>query len=75
MMTTAQLKLNSKVASLSTSQLCEAFELTNDNYDSAIPVVRGAIMDELESRNPEAFNVWMGSEVVADMDKPSKFFA
>ena len=73
-MTTAQIKLNSKVASLSTNQLCEAFELTNSNNDRAIPVVRGAIMDELESRNPAAFNAWMESDVVSDMDKPSKFF-
>jgi hypothetical protein len=49
--------------------------LTNNNNDSAIPVVRGAIMDELESRNSAAFSDWMGCEVVADMDKPSKFFA
>jgi hypothetical protein len=75
MMTTAQIKMNNKVASLSTRQLCEAFELTNNNNDSAIPVVRGAIMDELESRNSAAFSDWMGCEVVADMDKPSKFFA
>ena len=73
-MTTAELKLNNKVAGLTTAQLCEAFELTNGSEDLAIPVVRGALMNELESRDPVAFEAWMLSEVVSDMDKPSKFF-
>jgi hypothetical protein len=74
-MTTAQIKMNSLVGSMTTAMLCEAFELTNGNKDAAIPTVRGAIMDELESRDPEAFDKWMDSDVVTDMDKPSKFFA
>ena len=73
-MTTAELKLNNKVAGLTTAQLCEVFELTNGSEDLAIPVVRGALMNELESRDPVAFEAWMLSEVVSDMDKPSKFF-
>jgi hypothetical protein len=73
-MTTAEIQLNSKVASLTTRQLCEAFELTNENNDDVIPVVRGVIMNELESRNQSAFDAWMGTDVVSEMDKPSKFF-
>ncbi len=74
-MTTAQLKMNGLVESMTIKMLCEAFELTNGNKDAAIPTVRGAIMDELEARDPEAFDRWMDSDVVTDMDKPSKFFA
>lgn len=74
-MTTAQIQMNEMVASLTTAKLCEAFELTNDNNDAAIPTVRGVIMDELEARNPEAFLTWMECEIAADIDKPSKFFS
>lgn len=73
-MTTAEMKLNSKVASLTTRQLCEVFEGTNGNHEDAIPVVRGAVMSELEKRNQAAFDAWMDSDAVADMDKPSRFF-
>ena len=74
-MTTAQIKMNSLVGSMTTAMLCEAFELTNGNKDAAIPTVRGSIMNELESRDPQAFDRWMDSDIVTDMDKPSKFFA
>jgi hypothetical protein len=73
-MTVAEMKMKSKVSSLTTAQLCETFELTNANNDTSIPIVRGSIMDELEARDLQAFNAWMECEIVSDMDKPSKFF-
>ncbi len=62
-------KQNDLMNEMSISQLCEAFELTND------PTVRGWIMDELETRNADSFNNWMETENVEMMDFPSKFFA
>jgi len=75
-MTTAQAKakLTSKISSLTTKQLCESFELTNNMTDETLPIVREAIMNELEARNPTAFELWMLCEEVASMDMPSKFY-
>lgn len=43
-------------------RLVEMFELTDENTDESIPTVRGWIMEELEERNPKAFEAWMLSE-------------
>jgi hypothetical protein len=63
-----------KVAVLNTKELCEAFELTNDINDDTIPMIRGLLMDELEKRDPTAFDAWIEVENPAEMDYPSKFF-
>lgn len=57
-----------------TKQLCEAFELTNNLDTSEAPIAREALMDELEKRNPEAFESWIMTEDVDEMDFPSLFF-
>ena len=44
---------------MSTKQLIEVFVMTGKNNDENIPTVRGWIMDELEERNPEAFDKWL----------------
>ena len=63
-----------KLKAMTTNQLCEAFTLTNNNHSEEIPMVRGWIMDELESRNGIAFEAWMMTEDVKLMDNPTSFF-
>lgn len=48
--------------------LLDQWELTTENNDQAIYEVRGWLMDELESRNPEAFNAWLESEAADDKE-------
>ena len=46
--------------SLPLPQLVEAFEMTDTMpMTPELPQVREWIMDELEARNPEAFEAWM----------------
>lgn len=73
-MATTQNKLTSRIGSMTTSQLCEVFRGTTGHRDEVIPVVRGAIMDELEARNKVAFDRWMDSEQADEVDSPGKFF-
>lgn len=73
-MTATKNKLTSRIGSMTTSQLCDVFTGTNGNRDEAIPVVRGAIMDELEARNKAAFDRWMDSDQAGEVDSPGKFF-
>ena len=45
-----------------TETLIESFEMTSDMKISAeVAMTRGWIMDELDKRNPEAFEKWMDS--------------
>ena len=54
----------------STAQLLDLWELTTSNPNEYIPVVRGWLMDELESRHPEAFDKWLdGDAEDADLRK------
>ena len=59
---TATAKIANLFAQLSTEKLIESWELTDTNKDPNISTVRGWLMDELESRNPEAFNTWMEAD-------------
>lgn len=52
---------------LSTGQLVSTFIQTGEMIDAGHPdtnlyTVRGWIMDELEARDPEAFNAWLDSD-------------
>ena len=49
-----------------TSQLVLDFLATTNNWDPEIPIVRGWIMDELERRNPEAFEAWLDGDDISD---------
>ena len=49
-------------------QLVEQFELTESMNDKNIPTVRGWLMDEIESRNPEGFDAWLDSENCCDSE-------
>lgn len=52
-----------KLLAMSTSQLVECFTLTDSRMsDPSIPMVRGWIMDELESREPKRFQNWINDE-------------
>lgn len=46
--------------------LLDEWELTSNVDDPSIPTVRGWLMDELESRNSEAFNAWLDQEAPED---------
>lgn len=58
-MTNAEKKARELIAKLSTENLLSQWELTTNCNDVNIPTVRGWLMDELEKRNPEAFNEWL----------------
>ena len=68
---TATAKIAKIFAQLSTEKLIESWELTDTNKDDNISTVRGWIMDEMERRNPEAFEAWMEADAHA---KARQFF-
>lgn len=57
----------------STKELVSDFLATSDKRDPRIPMVRGWIMDELERRNPKAYERWIDSEECRDEDLPKYF--
>lgn len=61
-MTTAEMKARKMISNLSLNTLLDQWELTSIVNDEHIPTVRGWLMDELEKRNPEAFDRWLDSE-------------
>ena len=73
-MTTAELKMSKIIKTMTTRQICEAYEATNTNNDPSVPTVRGALMSELEARDASAFDAWIMTDNVVEMDKPSMFF-
>lgn len=70
-MKAAEAKAVRMVAGRSTEQLVTMFEMTETMDGENIPTVRGWIMDELERRDPEAFDKWLDSME----DSPRKFYA
>ena len=71
-MTAAEKKAKDMIAKLSTAEVVKQFELT-EAMDATFQVatVRGWLMDELEKRDAEAFDLWMESEE----GSPRAFFA
>lgn len=61
-MTNAEKMARAKVAARRTCDLVNDFILTGRIADPNIPTVRGWIMDELEKRNPAAFESWLDDE-------------
>lgn len=47
------------IENMSTNQIIEVFIMTEQINDKNIPTVRGWLMDELEKRNPDAFDRWL----------------
>ena len=58
-MSRAEQKARELISKQTTEELLTQWELTNVVNDENIPTVRGWLMDELEKRNPEAFNKWL----------------
>lgn len=56
------------IKSMSLEKLIELFELTENMNDENIPTVRGWLMDEIESRNPDGFGAWIESDFPEDKD-------
>ena len=50
------------------ADLLDEWELTTNIRKPEIATVRGWLMDELESRNPEAFNAWLEQDEPEDSD-------
>lgn len=69
-MTKAEARARKIISIQTLDKLIEQFELTETNNDPYIPTVRGWLMDELGSRDPDAFDTWLESEE----DSPRKFF-
>ncbi len=69
-MTKAEEKARFLIACRTMKQLIEDFEMTETNNDQYIYIVRGWIMDELEKRDPEAFDKWIDS----NEENPKEFF-
>lgn len=63
-MTKQEQKAREMLANSTLGDLLDEWELTSNINDPEIATVRGWLMDELESRNPEAFNAWL------DLDAP-----
>lgn len=54
------------LANSTLGDLLDEWELTSNINDPEIATVRGWLMDELESRNPEAFNTWLDQDAPED---------
>ena len=56
----AEKNARTMLSRLSTEQLIKEFDMTEDiPITLELSMVRGWIMDELEKRNPEAFDKWL----------------
>ena len=44
---------------MKTEKLLELWETTTESTDENVSIVRGWLMDEIERRNPEAFEEWL----------------
>lgn len=65
-------KAKALIAARSTLSLLECFEATNGMNGEGVSTTRGWLMDELETRNPAAFERWL--EATPATDSPRAFF-
>lgn len=61
-MTNAEMRAKEILSNQTLGDLLDEWELTTTINDSNIYRVRGWLMDELEKRNPKAFNAWLDSD-------------
>lgn len=54
------------LANSTLGDLLDEWELTSSVNSPEVYTVRGWLMDELESRNPEAFNEWLDGDAEDD---------
>ena len=55
-------KAREMLSNATLADLLDEWELTSKIDSPEIYTVRGWLMDEIESRNPEAFNKWLDSD-------------
>ena len=67
-MTVAEQKAREMISNLTLGELLDEWELTTTNNSPEISIVRGWLMDELEKRNPEAFEKWLDEDYPEDSD-------
>ena len=67
-MTNAEKKARKVLENATLTDLLDEWELTSNIRTPEIATVRGWLMDELESRNPEAFNAWLDQDEPEDSD-------
>ena len=67
-------QMMTKLQSLTTPALCTVYESLNDRRDPALPVLRAAITEVLESRDPESCQAWDDTMDPSLICKPSAFF-
>ena len=61
-MSNAEMRAKELISKQTLDNLLTQWELTSVINDSHIPTVRGWLMEELEKRNPEAFNEWLDND-------------
>ena len=75
----AEAKMKNRARSLTTEALCEVWEvmrkdlLKNPNYREIV-IVSEFLSNELQSRNPEAWERWIDTEEIDLIERPSFFF-
>ena len=52
----------------SLEKLLDLWELTDTLKGPQVPTVRGWLMDEIERRNPDGFDAWLGQDAPEDQD-------
>lgn len=67
-MTKTEKQARELLSNATLADLLEEWELTSNIRTPEIAMVRGWLMDELESRNPEAFNAWLDQDEPEDTD-------
>lgn len=65
-MTKQEQKAREMLANSTLGDLLDEWELTSNMDDPEIATVRGWLMDELESRNLEAFDKWLDQDAPED---------
>lgn len=60
----AEARARAIVANAQLSDLLDEWELTTNMKGLEVAKVREWLLDELESRNPEAFNEWLDGEAL-----------
>ena len=67
-MTKQEKQAREMLSNATLGDLLDEWELTSsiDDTGISIAIVRGWLMDELESRNPEAFGAWLDQDDATD---------
>lgn len=73
--TTAEAKARAIIKTKTTRFLIDSFVCTGWCDDPDAPIVRGWIMDELQIRNPEAFEAWLDGDDWMHDESLYKYFA